>query len=75
MWIDVSYLRNIEFHLLPLIIYTFHFFVSLFCSNLNGKYSEGEYPDYGESAVFWDDWLGYEISLKSVTIMIRPKSK
>lgn len=52
-----------------------YFFVSLLCSNLNGRYSDGDYPDYGEAAVFWNDWLGYEISLKSVTIMVRPKSK
>lgn len=68
MWIHVSYFRNIKSNLLPLII-------SFFCSNLNGRYNDGDYPDYGEPAVFWNDWLGYEISLKSVTIMVRPKSK
>ncbi|XP_034099981.2 ficolin-1-like [Drosophila albomicans] len=34
-------------------------------SNLNGKYAKD---------IFWDEWRGYEYSLKSVIMMIRPKN-
>ncbi|KAH8263535.1 hypothetical protein KR044_010270, partial [Drosophila immigrans] len=43
-------------------------------SNLNGKYlnADVDYDSTGDG-IFWDEWRGFDYSLKSVIMMIRPK--
>lgn len=47
-------------------------FLFLFDSNLNGRYFKGEVDN--PQSIYWEPWYSFR-SLKSVQMLIRPKSQ
>lgn len=55
-----------------MILYTAYKFLFIYSSNLNGKYFKEEMDN--AQAIYWEPWYSFR-SLKSVQMLIRPKSQ